>query len=67
MDKQTTKQLKNILAPPKKRKVKVETLFYMEGTHVMPDGTIMSGKKHSKYSKNIKKKKPKPKAKKSGY
>ena len=31
-----------------------------KGTHKMPDGTVMSGKKHSKDSKPVKKKKPKP-------
>ena len=29
-----------------------------KGTHKMPDGTVMSGKKHNKDSKPVKKKKP---------
>jgi len=43
-------QIKNIIKPPKTRKVNIEKLF-----HTMPDGTIMSGKTHNKKSKVIKK------------
>lgn len=66
MDKDIRQIVKKILAPKKERKVDVKKLFYMKGTHTMPDGTVMSGAKHSKNSKVIKKGKGKKK-KKSSY
>jgi len=49
MTKPTKKGMKRV-SPKKKKK----------GTHKMPDGTVMSGKKHNKDSKPVKKKKMKP-------
>ena len=66
MDKDTARIVKKILEPKKERKVDVKTLFYMKNSHKMADGTIMSGKTHSKNSRVIKKGKGKAK-KKSGY
>ena len=59
-------QIKKIIEPPKPRKINIEKLFLIP-SHKMPNGTIMSGKKHTKNSKVIKKGKGKSKAKKSGY
>jgi len=59
MTKPTKKGMKR--ASPKKKQTKKP----MKGTHKMPDGTVMSGAKHNKDSKPVKRKKPMGKAKKT--
>ena len=54
MDKSISAHVKELLKPKKQRKVKIESLFYMD-THVMPDGKIMPGKVHKKQNKPKKK------------
>ena len=44
-----------IVAPKKKPKIGLKDVFDMKNTHKMPDGTIMSGKKHSKNSRVVRK------------
>ena len=44
-----------VVAPKKKPKKRLKDVFDMKNTHKMPDGTIMSGKKHSKSSKVVRK------------
>ena len=59
MDKTISKHVHDLLKPKKQRKIKIESLFYMD-THVMPDGKIMAGKKHKPKKKvkfNLKKNK----------
>ena len=46
---------KVLVAPKKKRKKKLKDVFELKGTHRMPDGTIMSGKTHSKNSRVVRK------------
>ena len=49
----------NRILNEKERKPKKKTeaqLFQKKKTHKMPDGTIMTGAKHSSYSKVVKKK-----------
>tara|TARA_R110002126_G_scaffold266858_1_gene410231 strand:+ start:181 stop:369 length:189 start_codon:yes stop_codon:yes gene_type:complete len=60
MDKNISKHVHDLLKPKKERKVKIESLFYMENYHIMPDGTKMAGKKHKPKKKvkfNLKKNK----------
>lgn len=59
----TKKGMKRV-SPKKKPKnpIKKKT---MKGTHTMPDGNVMSGAKHNKDSKPVKRKKPMGKAKKT--
>lgn len=47
-------------------KEKKETKQKKKGTHKMPDGTVMSGKKHNKDSKPVPSKGKKPKMKATG-
>jgi len=49
--------------PTKKGMKRVSPKKKKKGTHKMPDGTVMSGKTHSKDSKPVKKKKIKPSGK----
>ena len=53
MDKNISAHVKDLLKPKKKRKVNIESLFYMD-KHVMPDGKIMAGKVHKKQNKQKK-------------
>lgn len=52
-------------APRKPKKPKLKDVFELKGTHKMPDGTIMSGKTHSKNSRVIRKAPSKDKKKKN--
>ena len=54
MDKNISKHVHDLLKPKKERKVKIESLFYMENYHKMPDGKIMPGKVHKKQNKQKK-------------
>ena len=60
---QTNLNVLKMLEPKKYKKKTPKTplnkLFDMKNTHVMPDGTVMSGKKHNKNSYITKKKKKK--------
>ena len=67
MDKDIRRIVKKILEPKKERKVDVKTLFYMKNSHKMADGTVMSGKTHTKNSRVIKKGTGKKAKKKSSY
>ena len=50
LTKEMNKKLQELKSPPKKKKLKIV------GRHPMPDGSMMTGKVHSKDSKPIKKK-----------
>ena len=41
--------------PRKKKKPTLKDVFFLKGTHKMSDGTVMSGKTHSKNSRVVKK------------
>lgn len=52
-------------APRKPRKPKLKDVFELKGSHKMADGSVMSGKTHSKKSKLIRKAPAKGKRRKS--
>lgn len=70
---ETNLNVMKMLEPKKyvkpKKKIALNKLFDMKNTHTMPDGTIMSGKTHTKNSKLIRKgnKKKKKMNKRKGY
>lgn len=63
----TKKGMKRVSPKKKPNKRSSQTIKKktMKGTHTMPDGNVMSGAKHNKDSKPVKRKKPMGKAKKT--
>jgi len=59
MVKYTYKKKEKPKPVPAPRKPKTKPKPKPKGTHKMPDGTVMSGKTHSKDSKPVKKRKKK--------
>ena len=65
----------SLKAPRKPRKPKLKDVFELKGSHKMADGSVMSGKTHSKKGKLIrkapargkKKKNKRPKKQRTGY